>query len=77
MISIDKGIPVPKNNRGRPAKYPFASMDIGDSFVSDGDGSNTSGCKAYNAARQYGRAHGMKFSGRKEGEGKVRIWRVE
>ena len=29
---IEKGIPLPKNTRGRKLKYPFAEMEVGDSF---------------------------------------------
>jgi hypothetical protein len=37
MFTIDKNVPPPPNARdgrgGRPSKYPFASMEIGDSFL--------------------------------------------
>lgn len=80
-MRIDKNIQISEYGlgRGRPAKYPFAEMEIGDSVLVEGgrDG-GTFGSSAYVAAQQYGRRVGRKFAGRKEpGEtGKVRIWRV-
>ena len=33
MIKIDKAMPIPPSaHLGRPAKYPYASMNVGDSF---------------------------------------------
>lgn len=33
MITIDKGLPVPKRYKsGRPYMYPYEQMEIGDSF---------------------------------------------
>lgn len=76
---IEKDIPldcVITKKAGRPAKYPFADMEVGDSILAEGDTCNTEKCKAYNAAKEYGRLHGIKFSGRAQGDGTVRIWRV-
>lgn len=33
MYDIEKGVPVPKTNSGKSAKYPFRAMEVGDSFV--------------------------------------------
>lgn len=32
MFAIEKNIPQPKSNAGRQAKYPWKSMEVGDSF---------------------------------------------
>lgn len=61
MITIEKDVPL-------PAKYPFAAMEVGDSFT-------TNNHTAVAAASSYGRRNGMKFASRKNGSG-YRIWRV-
>jgi len=44
---IEKGIPIPKIKRGRPPKYPFAEMEVGDSFfVHKDDVKNVRNCAA-------------------------------
>lgn len=35
-IEIEKGIPVPEKVRTRSGKYPWDSMEVGDSFKLDG-----------------------------------------
>ena len=32
MFDIEQGIPEPEVRRGRPPKYPFRGMSVGDSF---------------------------------------------
>jgi hypothetical protein len=32
MFDIEQGIPVPEVRRGRPPKYQFRDMEVGDSF---------------------------------------------
>lgn len=32
---VEKGIPVPHAARGSSSKYPFATMEVGDSFLVD------------------------------------------
>jgi len=69
---IEKNVPMNGSKRGPKASYPFASMDVGDSFfVQDQD---TQG-RAAMGARAHGQYHGKKFSSRSV-EGGVRIWRV-
>lgn len=75
-MQIEKNVPMPvnaagsKTSRGRKCKYPFADMEVGDSFeVLDG---------AYvvgSAAGAYGRRHNMKFTYRVV-NGVARVWRV-
>lgn len=67
-------VPMPTTSgKGRPAKYPFSEMEIGQSVFFDGA---RTGGKEYLAAQAAGRHKGWKFSGRSEGSG-LRIWRVE
>jgi len=58
---IEKGVPLPKG------RYPFPTMEVGDSFeFSDSLSSVRS------AASYWGRTHGQKFTARKN-----RCWRVK
>lgn len=68
MIKIDKNVPIPPAGQGRPRKYPFDEMDVGDSFFS--------GSIASVESSAYSRNDGKKFVLRKV-RGGVRVWRVE
>jgi len=35
MIDIKQGEPLPPDHRGRPTKYPFKRMEVGDSFLAE------------------------------------------
>jgi hypothetical protein len=85
MAKVESGIPMPAKRyvkprvkrRGRPMKYPWRKMKVGDSAFFEGQTTDTcNNGRAYNSAGQYGRLHGMKFSGHNEPAG-VRIWRVK
>ncbi len=66
-MKLDKNIPIPK-------KYPFAEMQVGDSFViADGVKRTTVSV----ASIRYGKATGKKFTTRKVLEGVYRCWRTE
>lgn len=65
-VTIETGIPVPASRKTE--KWPFADMSVGDSFF-------TTKLIAKNAAMNYQRRHGVKFSSRREADG-IRIWRV-
>lgn len=67
---IESAIPVPE--RRNAAKYPFASMKVGDSFVC-GTNSIRSSVDCY--SKKY--APTNKYVVRKEVAGRYRIWRVE
>lgn len=80
MYEIQKGLPVPKPNRGgpgtgRPAKYPFRQMEVGDSFLiplrPNGDYMGLGTTVSY-ATKQTG----FKFTTRREPTG-TRVWRVK
>ena len=66
---ISKRIQIPDRKRGRPHKYPFAQMEIGDSF----DAKRVAAWSAMG----YGKRHDMEFAERKIGKNKIRIWRVQ
>lgn len=74
-FKIEKGIPVASDGHRR-TKYPFAEMDVGDSFFIDNvqlrDRTYES---VLGAARGYGHRHNKKFKQRIENNG-VRIWRI-
>lgn len=75
MIPIEKNIPMPKNSAGKPKKYPFAEMAIGDSFLNP----NVDGKKnlIQQATCGFSRKHpGFKFATRREATG-IRVWRIE
>lgn len=69
---LETGIPVPPSTR--TCKFPFATMEVGQSFPFD------IGLKAKvaNSSSRYGKLHGKKFIVRKveeKGEVKGRCWR--
>lgn len=72
-IQIDKGIPIPKRNAGRPrgSKYPYQDMEIGDSIFLP---VTTSG-SASATTNHWKKQSGFTFSQRKV-EGGYRAWRV-
>lgn len=72
-FTIEKGIPVPKmTGAGRKTKYPFESMQVGDSFfVKDGTVKTLS-----RSCGTYGKRLERKFASRTV-DGGARVWRVE
>ncbi len=72
-FTIEKGIPVPKmTGAGRKTKYPFESMQVGDSFfVKDGTVKTLS-----RSCGTYGKRLERKFTSRTV-DGGARVWRVE
>jgi len=76
MIQIEKDVPITDGRGvgksvGRPMKYPWPSMQVGDSFKAD-----VAPDVLRASASKYGRSHGVKFVVRVDGEGS-RAWRVE
>lgn len=71
---IEKGVALPKGKRSeKSTKYPFKSMEVGDSFLVP---DFTSIVSLRSQASVTGRTLGKKFSVRLVEQG-VRIWRVE
>lgn len=75
MIQIESGVPTPSSRAG----YPFAAMQVNDSFMVDTEDdahakkvSTSIGASARNFARNN---HGVKFTVRRV-DGGVRCWRV-
>ena len=64
---IDKNVPIPK-------RFPFESMEVGDSFALPADAKRTAMSVA---AMRYGRKHGMKFTIRQLADKTFRCWRIE
>lgn len=71
MVTIERGVPVPQMRTGRPAKYPWDKMGVGDSFSVSG--------KTLNGIRSTARYHanrlGREFRVATDGSG-VRVWRT-
>jgi len=80
-MKVESDIPIPETPHGetsrgkigRPPKYPFHQMGVGESVFIDGQGMKGS---AYRCARHYAQSHDKKFCA-KELDGGIRIWRVE
>ena len=73
MIAIQRNIPIPQAER--KMLYPFAAMEVGDSFAVDGD---KKVCATVSAAvYKYKRENpGKKFTVRTSDAG-IRVWRIE
>ena len=68
MYEIEKGIPLAKIVRhGKPSKYPWRTMEVGDSFFTPKIGNGLTSAVS--------KITGRKFS-RRTVDGGVRIWRI-
>lgn len=81
---IDKHLPTPPPTKGgRPRKYPFPGMEVGDSFAMPlagemRDGEDHAAVKLRSAVTQHTRKYGGKFTIRTDRKnGVARCWRVE
>lgn len=79
---IEKGLPIPEMlKKGRPLAgcnglYPFAQMEVGDSFLVPFSPSRTSNPDVYSPLSHYMRRHpGKNFTCRKV-DGGLRVWRI-
>lgn len=71
---IEKGLPMPEfSASGRPAKYPFSEMQVGDSFVLPEDQL----IRIRSAAANWGTRQGKKLSVRQLKDGSYRCWRLK
>ncbi len=68
-MKIDKNVPMPTSQAN--SKYPFWDMDVGDSFLIDGNEVQS----VRNASHMCGKRNEMKFTVRKTAEG-YRCWRI-
>lgn len=76
MQNVDKNIPIPVDrrrfNRGRPIKYPWRTLELGESFEI------ATGLKtAQSYASTFGKKIGRKFTARAMDDGSIRVWRLE
>ena len=79
VIKVDKDIPLPyATRRGAYFKYPWSSMDVGDSFYVDGVPTATGAvCNFASTVYHHNRTHPKtKFTCRREGSG-FRVWRTK
>jgi len=81
--TIEKGIEMParKGGSGRPGKYPFSDMEVGDSFavpVDDDQDVETRKQTVSNCARTWAKRNSLErtFSVREVG-GVLRCWRTK
>lgn len=72
MRKVEKNIPIPNNHPGRKKRYPFDSMEIGDSFETSVIKFNS----ARSAAWSYGKKSGKVFTSRRF-KTIGRIWRIK
>ncbi len=73
MLKIDKDVPIPYA-RGRHSQYPFADMEVGDSFFVP----TSPGRKVSASVNSWNRTHPdkpFKFTCRTV-EGGTRVWRI-
>lgn len=84
-VKMEKGVPVPPPSKGgRAVKYPFADLQVGDSFsvplsgeMHPGGGDMTAH-RVSQAAIRRSKCHGGKFRVRTvREEGVARCWRIE
>lgn len=68
-VQIEKGIPIP--GRGGSSKYPWADLQVGDSFLLSSDNAPSASSLSTGAKKA-----GIKIKVR-EVENGVRVWRTE
>jgi hypothetical protein len=73
-FSIEADVPIPGGSGSRPSKYPFADMEIGESFAFDRSKLNS----VRNNAGSYAKRHdGVRFVCRQVGTDVWRCWKLE
>jgi hypothetical protein len=71
VIEIEKGIKLPERSGANATKYPWAHMEIGDSFLMPTQKPSLARSGACSAGKRYG----MKFRTAQEAGG-IRVWRI-
>lgn len=76
MYEIEKGVPIPElTRRGKSgSKYPFAKMEVGDSFFIDTESSEITFKGFRPTVYRYAKILNCKFTIRKV-DGRFRVWR--
>lgn len=72
MFAVEKNVPVPPPQSKYGSKYPFKTMEIGDSFKTK----NTKGGGTYAACKKDSKETGRKYTQIKEADGFYRVWRI-
>lgn len=72
QFKIESNIPIPGKLH---AKYPFASMKVGDSFYAAGCLKPARRSSLSSCCVAFAKRNKVKFTTRREGDG-VRVWRV-
>lgn len=76
--TIEKDIPLPDSQKGRRLTYPFADMNVGDSFEFEGDSKKR--VSAVNSARSWAlrqKNNWLFVTTLYSKKGTVRIWRIK
>ncbi len=86
-MKIDKNIPLPthKKGAGKPNKYPFADMEVGDSFaiaVDENANVLNTRCSLHSSANSWAKYNKKNCSFKTQvttdnGETYIRIWRID
>jgi len=74
QIKIEKNVPMPKRKLGNPrtSRYPWDTMEVGDSFVFPNKVKRTT---AMSLSYRTGKITGKRFAIRSVNEG-IRVWRL-
>lgn len=79
-FKIDKNVPIPSRSKHTVSKYPFAQLEVGDSFFAPGKKNTGFSGIVQNFYRNHRDKTDCKFSIRtvvEKGVKGVRIWRVK
>lgn len=77
-IKIEKGIEIPSRLRksGKPSKYPFAQLEVGESFLVRTTSKKSKVNRQVGLCSSFRKYAPKRFTSRTIAEG-VRIWRIE
>ena len=74
-VAVDSGVSMPSGNRrGRPPKYPWETMDVGDSFLMENTSLVTAKSNVASSNRRYSPNHYI-YALDEDNEENVRVWR--
>lgn len=76
MLKIEKDVPIPTGRSGRRPLYPFAEMEVGDSFFIETTSTEESRKRQMRLSDAWSRHHPKKFTSSAV-DGGVRVWRIE
>lgn len=78
FFKLEKAIPIPKRQTHFPRRYPWAEMEVGDSFFVNKKSLGVDSRTLGNAGNNWAKRHELpnRYSCRKV-PGGVRVWRIE